>query len=50
MKTMMTIMALAVLFCGIAVGAAQDNPPIRSKKIKLPKVEERPTLIPRRRA
>ncbi len=41
-RTMMTMMALTVLFCGVATGAAEDNPPIRSKKIKLPQAEEKP--------
>ncbi|MDP6634580.1 MAG: hypothetical protein QGG42_06765 [Phycisphaerae bacterium] len=41
-RTMMTMMALTVLFCGVATGAAEGNPPIRSKKIKLPQVEEKP--------
>ena len=35
-------MALAVFFCGVATGLAQDNPPIRSKEIKLSQVEEQP--------
>jgi hypothetical protein len=37
---MMTMMALTVLFCGVVTGAAEDNPPIRSKKIKLGKLKE----------
>ena len=42
-RMMMTMMALAALFCGISAVAAQvDNPPIRSKQIKLPQVEEQP--------
>ena len=36
------MMALAVFFCGVATGLAQDNPPIRSKEIKLSQVEEQP--------
>ena len=39
---MLPMMALAVLFCGVATGVAQDNPPIRSKQITLPQVEEQP--------
>jgi len=39
---MLPMMALAVFFCGVATGLAQDNPPIRSKQIKLPQVEEQP--------
>ena len=38
----MPMMALAMFFCGVATGLAQDNPPIRSKQIKLPQVEEQP--------
>jgi len=30
-RTMLPMMALAVLFCGVADGLAQDNPQIRSK-------------------
>ncbi|MDP7288822.1 MAG: hypothetical protein QGH94_12595, partial [Phycisphaerae bacterium] len=41
-RTMMTMMALTVLFCGVVTGAAEDNSPIRSKKIKLPQIEEKP--------
>ena len=40
---MMTMMVLATVFCGIgAFGAEKDNPPIRSRNIKLPKEEEKP--------
>ena len=31
-----------MFFCSVATGVAQDNPPIRSKQIKLPQVEEQP--------
>ena len=41
-RTMLPMMALAMFFCGVATGLAQDNPPIRSKQIKLPQVEEQP--------
>ena len=41
-RTMLPMMALAVLSCGVATGGAEDNPPIRSKQIKLPQVEEQP--------
>ncbi len=30
---MLPMMALAMFFCGVATGLAQDNPPIRSKQI-----------------
>ena len=33
MMIMMRTMAFTLLFCGAATGAADDNPPIRSKKI-----------------
>ena len=39
---MLPMVALAMFFCGVATGLAQDNPPIRSKQIKLPQVEEQP--------
>jgi hypothetical protein len=43
MRKVMTIMALAGLFCGMSGFAVEaENPPIRSKKIKLPQVEEQP--------
>ncbi|MBT7067302.1 MAG: hypothetical protein HN919_13430 [Verrucomicrobia bacterium] len=42
-RTVMTIMALVALFYGIgAFAAGAENSPIRSKKIKLPQVEEQP--------
>ena len=41
-RTMLPMMALAMFFYGVATGLAQDNPPISSKQIKLPQVEEQP--------
>ena len=41
-RMMMPVMALAVFFCGVATGVAEDNPPIRSKQITLPQKEEQP--------
>ena len=41
-RMMMPMMAVAVFFCGVATGLAQDNSAIRSKQITLPQVEEQP--------
>ena len=41
-RMILPMMALAMFLCGVATGLAQDNPPIRSKQIKLPQVEEQP--------
>ena len=45
MMPMMPMMALAVFFCGVATGLAQDNPPIRSKEITRPIEEAKPKYI-----
>lgn len=44
-RMIMPLMALAVFFCSVATGVAEDNLPIRSKQITLPQVAEKPMKI-----